>query len=155
MTRRFDRDGSRRHHLMTFRAMRTLPPDVSLEMNSYGQLFETIVALGLGYDALSQMFRRMAFNVYSDETDDHSKNFSFMMKEGDPWRLAPAYDLTGGVPPEAPEGDARRAWTNCHAMSINGKQSDITDDDLLEVAARYSIGSAEDILAEVKSVFAE
>jgi hypothetical protein len=40
-------------------------------------------------------------------------------------------------------------------MSINGKQSDITDDDLLEVAARYSIGSAEDILAEVKSVFAE
>ena len=155
MTRRFDRDGSRRHHLMTFRAMRTLPPDVSLEMNSYGQLFETIVALGLGYDALSQMFRRMAFNVYSDETDDHSKNFSFMMKEGDPWRLAPAYDLTGGVPSEAPEGDARRAWTNCHAMSINGKQSDITDDDLLEVAARYSIGSAEDILAEVKSVFAE
>ena len=155
MTRRFDRDGSRRHHLMTFRAMRTLPPDVSLEMNSYGQLFETIVALGLGYDALSQMFRRMAFNVYSDETDDHSKNFSFMMKEGDPWRLAPAYDLTGGVPPEAPEGDARRAWTNCHAMSINGKQSDITDDDLLEVAARYSIGSAEDILAEIKSVFAE
>ena len=60
MTRRFDRDGSRRHHLMTFRAMRTLPPDVSLEINSYGQLFETIVALGLGYDALSQMFRRMA-----------------------------------------------------------------------------------------------
>ena len=153
MTRRFDRKGRRRIHLQTFRAMRALPPDVSLEMNSYGQLFETIVALDLGYDALSQMFRRMAFNVYSDETDDHSKNFSFMLEEGGPWRLAPAYDLTGGVPPEAPEGDARRDWTNCHAMSINGKQSNITDDDLLEVAERYSIGSAESMLAEIKNVF--
>ena len=154
MTRRFDRAGAKRHHVLTFRAMRTLPPDVSLEMNSYGQLFETIVALGLGYDSLAQMFRRMAFNVYSDETDDHSKNFSFMMKEGEPWSIAPAYDLTGGVPPEAPEGDARRDWTNCHAMSINGKQSNITDDDLLEIAARYSIGSAESILSEIKGVFA-
>ena len=62
-------------------------------------------------------------------------------------------DLTGGVPPEAPEGDARRSWTNCHAMSINGKQSNITDDDLLEIAGRYAIGSAETILSEVKAVF--
>ena len=154
MTRRFDRDGMKRHHIQTFRAMRALPPDVSLEMNSYGQLFETIVALGLGYDGLEEMFRRMAFNVYSDETDDHSKNFSFMLKEGGPWHLAPAYDLTGGVPPEAPEGDARRDWTNCHAMSINGKQSNIPDDDLLEIASRYSIGTAESILAGIKDVFA-
>ena len=153
MTRRFDRDGARRHHIQTFRAMRALPPDISLEMNSYGQLFETIVALNLGYDALSQMFRRMAFNVYADETDDHSKNFSFMLKEGGAWQLAPAYDLTGGVPPEAPEGDARRSWTNCHAMSINGKQSNITDNDLLEIGSRYAIGTAESILAEIKSVF--
>jgi serine/threonine-protein kinase HipA len=116
-------------------------------------LFETIIALNLGYEALSQMFRRMVFNVYSDETDDHSKNFSFMMREGGAWGLSPAYDLTGGVPPEAPEGDARRDWTNCHAMSINGKQSNITDDDLLEIGARYSIGTAESILAEIKNVF--
>jgi len=153
MTRRFDRDGAKRLHVQTFRAMRSLPPDVSLEMNSYGQLFETIVALGLGYDALEQMFRRMAFNVYSDETDDHSKNFSFMMQEGGGWQLAPAYDLTGGVPPEAAADDSRRSWTNCHAMSINGKQSNITDDDLLEIAARYSIGSARSVLAEIKEVF--
>ena len=65
MTRRFDREGKCRHHLQTFRAMRSLPPDVSLEMNSYGQLFETIIALNLGYDALSQMSRRMVFNLNS------------------------------------------------------------------------------------------
>jgi len=153
MTQRFDRDGARRHHLQTFRAMRSLPPDVSLEMNSYGQLFETIVALGLGYETLEELFRRMAFNVYSDETDDHAKNFSFLMKEGRGWELAPAYDLTGGVPYEAPEGDMRRAWTDFHAMSINGKQSNITDDDLLAMGERYSIGTAPGILARIKDVF--
>ena len=39
-------------------------------------------------------------------------------------------------------------------MSINGKQSNITDEDLLEIASRYSIGSAPLILAEIKDVFA-
>ena len=43
--------------------------------------------------------------------------------------------------------------TNCHAMSINGKQSNITDDDLLEIGARYSIGTAESILDEIKNIF--
>ena len=38
-------------------------------------------------------------------------------------------------------------------MSINGKQSNITDDDLLEIAARYSIGSAGSVLSEIKEVF--
>ena len=154
MTRRFDRDGNRKFHVQTFRAMRALPPDVSLEMNSYGQLFATMVELKIGYEGLEEMFRRMAFNVYADESDDHAKNFSFLLKEGGRWQLALAYDLTGGVPPEAPPGDARRQWENCHALSIYGKQSDITDDDLLEVAARYGIGTAPRILAEIKAVFA-
>lgn len=153
MTRRFDRDGDTRHHIQTFRAMRALPPDVSLEMNSYGQLFATIVELKLGYEAREEMFRRMAFNVYADESDDHAKNFSFLLRNGRHWTLAPAYDLTGGVPPEAPENDARRQWENCHALSINGKQSNITDDDLLAIADRYAIGTAPKILNQIKSVF--
>jgi len=140
--------------IQTFRAMRALPPDVSLEMNSYGQLFATMVELKIGYEGLEEMFRRMAFNVYSDESDDHSKNFSFLLKEGGRWQLAPAYDLTGGVPPEVPLDDARRQWENCHALSINGKQSNITDDDLLTVAARYGIGTAPKVLAAIQSVFA-
>jgi len=153
MTRRFDRTGNRKHHVQTFRAMRSLPPDVSLEMNSYGQLFATMVELGIGYEGLEEMFRRMAFNVYADESDDHSKNFSFMLSEGGRWQLAPAYDLTGGVPPEAAEDDARHQWTNCHALSVNGKQSDITDDDLLAIADRYGIGTASKILRQIRLAF--
>lgn len=153
MTRRFDRENGRRHHILTFRAMRTLPPDVSLEMNSYDQLFATMAELKLGYEEFEQMFRRMAFNVYADESDDHSKNFSFILKEGGGWHLAPAYDLTGGVPRESAEDDTHRTtWTNCHAMSINGRQSNISDENLLAISDRYGIGTARRVLEEIKSV---
>ena len=152
MTRRFDRENGKRHHILTFRAMRTLPPDVSLEMNSYDQLFATMAELRLGYEEFEQMFRRMAFNVYADESDDHSKNFSFILKEGGGWHLAPAYDLTGGVPSEAETGDSRRDWTNCHAMSINGRQSNISDENLLAISDRYGIGTARQVLEEIKAV---
>lgn len=76
-----------------------------------------------------------------------------LLREGGRWTLAPAYDLTGGVPPEAPADDSRRQWENCHALSVNGKQSNITDDDLLAVADRYAIGTAPKILAQIKDVF--
>lgn len=42
-----------------------------------------------------EMFRRMCFNVFAHNRDDHSKNFTYLydeMKKG--WRLSPAYDLT-------------------------------------------------------------
>ena len=35
----------------------------------------------------------MVFNVMTNNTDDHSKNFSFVL-EDNCWRLAPAYDVT-------------------------------------------------------------
>jgi serine/threonine-protein kinase HipA len=42
---------------------------------------------------VDEMFRRMVFNVLTDNKDDHAKNFSFICKDG-VWSLAPAYDLT-------------------------------------------------------------
>ena len=44
---------------------------------------------------LRNMFRRMCFNVYAHNRDDHSKNFTYLYyEEKDCWRLSPAYDLT-------------------------------------------------------------
>ena len=44
---------------------------------------------------LENMFRRMCFNVFAHNRDDHSKNFSYIYhEEEDQWRLSPAYDLT-------------------------------------------------------------
>ena len=45
------------------------------------------------YAEVRQMFRRMAFNVFMYNRDDHAKNFAFLMEADGLWSLAPAYDL--------------------------------------------------------------
>ena len=45
--------------------------------------------------AMENMFRRMCFNVFAHNRDDHSKNFTYIYNEKDDmWRLSPANDLT-------------------------------------------------------------
>ena len=44
---------------------------------------------------MENMFRRMCFNVFAHNRDDHAKNFTYLYEEKtDSWRLSPAYDLT-------------------------------------------------------------
>ena len=44
---------------------------------------------------VNNMFRRMCFNVFAHNRDDHSKNFTYLYHEAENrWRLSPAYDLT-------------------------------------------------------------
>ena len=147
MTRRFDREGSVRHHLSTLSAMAHFPMSVPMEFRSYGQLLSTVDALGLGYEAKETAFRRIAFNVLIDECDDHTKNFSFLMRENGKWELAPAYDLTGSA---FPSEDPWSAHGGSHQLSVNGRFSHITDDDLLTVADRFAIGTAKKVLDQVK-----
>ena len=41
---------------------------------------------------IENMFRRMCFNVFAHNRDDHSKNFTYLYdEEKDSWRLSPAY----------------------------------------------------------------
>ena len=40
------------------------------------------------------MFRRMIFNLFSLNQDDHSKNWAFMQSDQGKWQLAPFYDIT-------------------------------------------------------------
>ena len=42
---------------------------------------------------VEEMFRRMVVNLVAINKDDHSKNFTFLCKDGR-WSLAPAYDIT-------------------------------------------------------------
>lgn len=151
MTRRFDRDGPVRHHLQTLCALQHLPHGGPSGLYSYDVLFDTAEALGLGYEDKEQLFRRMAFNVFNRETDDHTKNFSFLMRGNGVWELAPAYDLTGAMFLAA--DSAFDEWQNPHALSVNGRFSGISDADLLAVGARYGLGTAPRVLAEVKAAF--
>ena len=141
MTRRFDRDGNRKHHLQTLCGLAHLDYR-QRATHDVSQLFLTIDRLGLGYAALEEAFRRVAFNVMAANCDDHTKNISFLLREEGKWELAPAYDVTYAY---NPNGD----WTYQHQMSVNGKFADISRDDLMVAAERSAIGTARQVLREV------
>lgn len=143
MTKRFDRsDHGERHHLQTLCAMSHL--DYKKKgTNAYEQYFMTLVALGLPYEQKEEAFRRMVFNVMSRNCDDHTKNFSFRLRAGQPWELAPAYDITFA---HNPAGE----WTHQHLMSINGKFKDFVLADFMVIADRFGVGTAKSVMAEVR-----
>ncbi|MCE5175422.1 MAG: type II toxin-antitoxin system HipA family toxin [Bacteroidales bacterium] len=144
MTRRFDReDGATKHHIQTFCALKHFDYN-AITSFSYEQLFQTMQELRLSYPASEQMFRRMVFNVLAQNCDDHTKNFSFMLKKGGNWELAPAYDICHAYQPN-------HQWISQHALSINGKRSGITKEDLLTVGASIKNKKAEAAIEEINN----
>ena len=93
---------------------------------------------------VDQIFRRMAFNVMARNCDDHTKNFGFILRQGRPWNLAPAYDVTHAYNPKG-------EWTYQHQMSVNQKFEDISKEDLLKVADRFSVRKPENALSDVRA----
>lgn len=143
MTKRFDREKGRiKHHMQTLCAMNHLDYKKK-STNSYEQLFMTMKQLGLGHEAEVEAFRRMVFNVMGRNCDDHTKNFSFLLREGGAWELAPAYDVTFA---HNPTGE----WTSQHLMSVNGKYKDFTLDDIHTVADRFGVGEVTLITEKVR-----
>ncbi len=144
MTKRFDREGSStKHHIQTWCAMSHFDFN---EVNSYSyeQLFQTMRQLKLPYPQANQMFRRMVFNVLARNCDDHTKNFSFRLKQDADWELAPAYDICHAYRPGS-------IWVSQHALSINGKRKGIQKEDLLTVAKSMNIKKAEGIIDEINA----
>ena len=147
MTRRFDRDVKNqetiKHHVQTLCAIDHIDFK-QRATHDYSQLFMVISNLKLGDDAISQAFRRMAFNVMAKNCDDHTKNFAFLLKQGESWELAPAYDITHAYNPHG-------EWTYQHLMSVNGKFNGIKRSDLLVEAERFGVRRPLDLLNEVRS----
>lgn len=96
--RRFDRGivGERtvRRHMLTAAAI--LEVDWRTAALDYHTLMKLTKILSLGNEAdLEQMYRRLCFNVFAHNRDDHAKNFSWIYDERmDCWHPSPAYDLT-------------------------------------------------------------
>lgn len=144
MTKRFDRDGgSTKHHIQTFCAMKHFDYNLTSSF-SYEQLFQTMRELKLPYPDAEQMFRRMVFNVLARNCDDHTKNFAFRLKKGGKWELAPAYDICHAYQP-------KHQWVSQHALSINGKRTHITKEDLLIIGKSIQLKKAAETLEEISS----
>ena len=97
-TKRFDRvmtfSGEKRIHMLTAAALLELDfEQPSLDYHSLLKL--TKILTRDNPQDLENMYRRMCFNVFAHNRDDHSKNFTYLYDDtNDSWRLSPAYDLT-------------------------------------------------------------
>ena len=141
MTQRFDREGNKKHHILSLCGLQHYDFN-EMFAYSYEQLFQSMRLLKLTYPEAEQMFRRMVFNVLATNYDDHTKNFSFILRKDQPWRLAPAYDLCFSYAPD-------NYWVNKQTLSVNGKRLEITKEDLLKVARANSIKKGNEIIDEV------
>ncbi len=136
LTERFDRQDGQKLHTQTLAAMRP-------EAESYEELLLVCRELRLPESTGNEVFRRMVFNYLANNTDDHHKNFSFVMTPDGRWSLAPAYDMTfifntSGVRPE-----------HDHCLLMRGLRSDWSKADVLAFARDNGIVGAERIIREV------
>lgn len=131
-TRRFDviHETKQRIHMITVSGL--LETSHRIPNLDYNDLMKLTWILTKEMSQVEQMYRRMCFNVFSHNRDDHSKNFSFMYDEGlDDWRLTPAYDMTysnsiGGE----------------HATCVDGNGKNPGINELLSVAKKAGVDEA-------------
>lgn len=96
-TRRFDHkivNGKReRIHMISVSAL--LETSHRIPNLDYEILMKLTLEITKDFSEVEKMYRRMCFNVFSHNRDDHSKNFSFLYNEAEErYVLSPAYDMT-------------------------------------------------------------
>lgn len=90
---RFDRVDGKKVHMITVSGL--LETSHRVPNLDYNDLMKLTYLLTHDHSQVEEMYRRMCFNVFSHNRDDHSKNFSFYYDEGEErWKMTPAYDLT-------------------------------------------------------------
>jgi len=148
MIKRFDRidpatgTGADKIHMQSLCAMDHIDYNL-IHTNQYDSLFAVIRRLDLPEEALTEAFRRMVFNYFAMNCDDHAKNFSFLMDGQGKWRLAPAYDVTFAY-------NLKNMWLREHLMGVAGKFSEVSIRDFSLFAERHDIPYSRKLTNEVK-----
>ncbi len=92
---RFDRgaDGERIHFASAMTLTDHLDGDGADTGASYLDLADVLMSQGAATDAdLTELWRRIVFNIAVSNTDDHLRNHGFLLTANG-WRLSPAYDM--------------------------------------------------------------
>ena len=133
MTKRFDRENStgRKLHMQTLGAIAHYDYNEPAAY-SYEMAASVLRRMKLPQSDMDQLCLRMIFNILTKNNDDHVKNISFLMDRKGTWSLSPAYDLTLSYKPD-------NRWLRAHQMSVNGKRTDITENDIFACAAVMDI----------------
>lgn len=142
LTERFDRAGGRK---ILSQTMAALAPGAS----DYENLFFLCRSLHLTEEERKELYRRMCFNIVAGNTDDHNKNFSFLMYPDGHWSLAPAYDITFTA------NIWKDSEADIHSIGISQRRCYFTADYLLQFAEDFGIKDSETILRGVCSAVSE
>ena len=138
-TKRFDRVGNNRVHLHS--AAGILHDNFRFSALDYGHLMDCAFTLEKDVRAYEKILRLAAFNVFANNRDDHSKNFSFLMDAKGNWRTAPAYDLTFSY-----------SGHGMHSTMVAGESANPTKKHLLQLANYFKLKNAAAIIDEVQSI---
>lgn len=135
-TKRFDRIGNNRKHM---HSMAGLTHDNFRRSSiDYGHIIDTAYRLEQSATARRKVLRLAAFNIYSHNRDDHSKNFSWLMDDSGMWSLAPAYDLTYSS-----------TSIDEHSTRVAGEGANPGRANIMTLAEEFSISKPAEIIEEV------
>ncbi|MFY9150592.1 MAG: type II toxin-antitoxin system HipA family toxin [Prolixibacteraceae bacterium] len=141
-TKRFDRVAGKRLHTHT--ASGLMHDNFRMSTMDYGHLMDCAFRLEKHVKAYEKVFRLAAFNVYSHNRDDHSKNFSFLMNEQGKWQFAPAYDLNFSY-----------SGYGFHSTMIAGESKNPGRKELLKLATHFGLKNAPFIIEEVHEAISQ
>lgn len=140
IVKRFDRtkDGGRIPFLSAMSMLGSTDNDDT--QYSYLDIAYAIMEYGAYPDKdLEELWRRMAFNILINNTDDHLRNHGFLYDRRKGWTLSPAYDLNPNIE------------KSIFSTSIDGAGANNTIDRAISVAKefRLSDNKANEILRDV------
>ena len=115
---------------------------------SYEQAFAIMREMRLPKSAALEQYKRMLFNVFARNQNDHTKNIVFLMNEKGQWKLSPAFNLTYSY-------DATGTRMSQHQMSINSKRDNFTRKDLITIGESISLPKPERVIDEVKQAVSQ
>ena len=143
--RRFDREQAasqviRRHMLTAAAILETDWRTASMDYHTLMKL--TRILSRSNAEDTAQMYRRMCFNVFAHNRDDHAKNFSWLYDPvQDCWHPSPAYDLTWST-----------TYYGEHATTVDGNGKNPGMQELLAVgkAAGIKAKACREIAEEIR-----
>ena len=141
-TKRFDRIGNARIHMHSMAGL--THDNFRLSSIDYGHIIDTAYQLEKSASSREKVLRLAAFNIYSHNRDDHSKNFSWLMNESGKWTFAPAYDLTYSS-----------TGIDEHSTRVAGEGANPGRKNLLELASEFSINKPNEIIDQVQESLAQ
>jgi len=141
-TKRFDRVGNDRIHMHSMAGL--THDDYRISNIDYGHIIDAAYQLEQTASAREKVLRLAAFNIYSHNRDDHSKNFSWLMNESGKWTFAPAYDLTYSS-----------TGINEHSTGVSGEGANPGRRHIIELANQFSINKPDKIIDQVQEAIAQ